>query len=395
LKIKLVILFVVCMLAARLNVGAEGVAFNFYGDTLRFTINNNFLPPFPEKPTEEAIRSFLGQLEGSDHQSIIKSLVAYKEERKPDDWLFYQLVRKTAESISPKAENYYRYTLYKWFLLTHTGYDATLALSGDKLLFYVQSDEVIYDIPYRMKDGKQYICLNYHDYGGDIDFTKNAFYEIAVSEPADHRPFSYKVTQLPGFTPTDYQEKDLSFNYHEITYKFKVKINAQVKNIFANYPVTDYQMFFNMPLSNGTYQSLIPTLKKNMKGMNVKNGVDYLMRFTRYAFLYEPDKVSFGKEKRLSPEQTLLYEYSDCEDRSALFFYLVKEIYNLPMIVLAYPEHVTVAVKFDKPVGQPVIYNGVKYSICEPTPQAGDPKLGEMPRALKNESYEVAYVYNP
>ncbi|MEI2740451.1 MAG: hypothetical protein V9F01_16890 [Chitinophagaceae bacterium] len=62
----------------------------------------------------------------------------------------------------------------------------------------------------------------------------------------------------------------------------------------------------------------------------------------------------------MSPEQTLLYEQSDCEDRAALFFCLVKEIYNLPMIVLAYPEHVTIAVKFNKPVGTPIIYNGHK-----------------------------------
>ncbi|RYE21497.1 MAG: hypothetical protein EOP51_15485, partial [Sphingobacteriales bacterium] len=126
-----------------------------------------------------------------------------------------------------------------------------------------------------------------------------------------------------------------------------------------------------------------------------KKGVDYLMRFTRYAFLYEDDGLNFGKEKRLSPEQTLLNKYSDCDDRAALFFFLVKEIYNLPMIVLAYPEHVTVAVKFDKPVGQPVIYNGEKYSICEPTPQVGDPLMGEIPKNLKNETYEVALVYEP
>jgi hypothetical protein len=62
------------------------------------------------------------------------------------------------------------------------------------------------------------------------------------------------------------------------------------------------------------------------------------------------------------------YHYSDCDDRVALFYYLVKEIYNLPMIALLYPTHVTMAVPFDKPVGAPVLYKGKKYSICEPTP---------------------------
>ena len=119
------------------------------------------------------------------------------------------------------------------------------------------------------------------------------------------------------------------------------------------------------------------------------------MRFTRYAFLFEPDSRQFGNEKRLSPEQTLLYEQSDCDDRAALFFYLVKEIYNLPMLVLAFPEHVTIAVKFDKPVGTPIMYKGEKYSVCEPTPQKQDLKLGQLSPNLDKATYEIAYAYIP
>jgi hypothetical protein len=65
------------------------------------------------------------------------------------------------------------------------------------------------------------------------------------------------------------------------------------------------------------------------------------------------------------------------------------------MIVLTFPEHVTLAVKFDKPVGTPIIYNGVKYSVCEPTPQKEDLKLGELSPTLANVSYEIVYAYNP
>lgn len=119
------------------------------------------------------------------------------------------------------------------------------------------------------------------------------------------------------------------------------------------------------------------------------------MRFTRYAFLYEKDSEIFGKEKRLSPEETLLYKYSDCEDRAALFFYLVKEIYNLPMIVLVYPNHVTIAVQLAKPVGKPIVYNGKKYSVCEPTPQKQDLRLGQRIPSLSKVGYEIVYAYNP
>jgi hypothetical protein len=134
----------------------------------------------------------------SPYEPVINALTAYKEQHKPDDWLFYQLIRKTAQLISPKAENYHRYTLYKWFLLSKSGYDATLAIAGDQILFYVQSDENIYNIPFRIRDNKQYVCLNYHDYG-NIDFEKTKFSEIAIRTPEAQKAFSYKVTQLPAF----------------------------------------------------------------------------------------------------------------------------------------------------------------------------------------------------
>jgi hypothetical protein len=168
-----------------------------------------------------------------------------------------------------------------------------------------------------------------------------------------------------------------------------------VKGFYANYPVADYQLYFNVPMSKETYNSLIPQLKNAVAGMSTRNGIDYLMRFTRYAIRYEDDKEHFGREKRLSPEQTLLYDQSDCEDHSALFFFLVKEIYRLPMLVLTFPAHVTVAVKLDKAPGTPIMYNGDKYYICEPTPQSQDLSIGRISKELQSENFEVAYAYHP
>ena len=238
------------------------------------------------------------------------------------------------------------------------------------------------------------MCLNYHDYG-KIDFSKNQIFEVELTVPEATQSFSYKVTELPNFAGDVYAEKDLSFDYHQKTYHFKIKLNPQVKNIFANYPVVDFDSYFNIPLSHETYSSLIPSLKNNIAGMTQKQGVDYLMHFTRYAFLYENDQENFGKEKRLSPEQTLLYEHSDCDDRAGLFFYLVKEIYNLPMIALMYPTHVTIAVQFDKPVGKPIVYKGRKYSICDPTPQLEDLRLGQLSSDISKNSFQVVYEYTP
>lgn len=394
-----ILFFLVVLHVAPLVLPAQnktpGIHFDFYGDTIALELDQSFHVSFNDRVSDLAVKAFNDKISVSHYQPVIRALLSYKQELKLDDWLYYQLVRKTAQQVSPKAENYIRYTLYKWFLLTRSGYDALLTVSGDSILFYVQSNENIYNIPYSIKDGKQYVCLNYHDYGGFIDFSKRQFREVEITVPGAHTAFSYKVSRLPHFRPGNYLEKDIRFNYNQHDYYYKVKINPEIKTIFANYPVVDYESYFNIPLSAETYQSLIPLLKKSVKGLSVKNGVDYLMRFTRYAFLFETDAATFGAEKRLTPEQTLLYDGSDCEDRAALFFYLVKEIYDLPMIVLAFPAHVTVAVKFDKPFGKTILYNGDRYSVCEPTPQKTDLNIGQLSPGLYGVPYEIAYAYHP
>ena len=369
--------------------------FDFFGEKIQLPGPGTFKPDSPDNTSPEAIHTFLAGISTSDFQPLIRSLLAVKQREELDDWLYYQLIRKAAGALCPKKQNYYSYTLMKWFLLTNSGYDARIKTSAEKILFYVRSDDRIYNIPYYTRDGAQYVCLNYHDYGNNVDFSKEVFSEVPLSIPETNHSFTYQITRLPDFNPGSYLEKDIRFSFYNVDYRFRIKLNPDVKTIFANYPVVDYAANFNIPLSQETYRSLIPLLKKYTSGMSVKGGVDYLMRFTRYAFMFKTDVENFGAEKRLTPEQTLLYGESDCEDRAALFFYLVREIYNLPMIVLTYPQHVTIAIKFDKPVGKPIIYNGEKYYVCEPTPQADDLGIGQIPPSLRHQSYEVAFAYSP
>jgi hypothetical protein len=207
------------------------IRFDFYGDTIALQPDPSFAVDFNTPLSDLSVKTFNKRISSSDYQGVIKALLSYKTELKLDDWLYYQLIRKTAQQISPKAVNYPRYTLYKWFLLTRSGYDALIRIAGDSILFYVQSDENIYNIPYCMKDGKQYVCLNYHDYGGFIDFDKEKFAEVVMAVPGAHTAFSYKVRRLPHFRPGDYLEKDIRFSYNQTDYSYKVKINPDIKPI--------------------------------------------------------------------------------------------------------------------------------------------------------------------
>lgn len=173
-----------------------------------------------------------------------------------------------------------------------------------------------------------------------------------------------------------------------------ILVNPEVRNYFTNYPATSYATQFNIPLNELTRQSLLSNLKKKLIGLTINEGVNMLLSFTRTAFDFANDTEVFGREKRLTPEETLLYEKSDCEDRAALFYYLIKEIYNLPMIVLSYPDHVNVGVALDG-IGYVVNHENRLYTVCEPTPQKKNRGLGKIDASRKKQTFEIAYSYVP
>ncbi len=373
---------------------AQQYAVDFYEGTVNFSADTSVDITFNDSLTKQNISIFYNQLSSGNYQNLISSLTTYKENHHLNDWLYYQLIRKTAEQLSPKAINYNRYTLYKWFLMIKSGYDAKIAIGNNQIIFYVRNDEDISDIPFFMIDEKKYMCLNYHDYG-KLFQKEGSYIPVNIKVEGAKKQFIYKITRMPNFKPNAYYQKQISFKYKHKEYHFDVKLTDEVSSIFKNYPIVDFESYFNIPLSKATYASLIPILKENIKKMPTKKGVDYLMRFTRYAFLYKDDEMALGKERRFSPEQTLLNDQSDCDDRAALFFYLVKEIYNLPMIAMLYPTHLTMAVQFEKAIGDVIVYNGNSYSVCEPTPQKQDLKIGQLSTQLKNTPYQIVYAYLP
>ncbi|WP_286590766.1 hypothetical protein [Sphingobacterium sp. N143] len=368
--------------------------FDFYDGRVSIDVPLSFHVPFDDSLSAARVQQFYQEINQTEYQRLIDSILAYKDKQHLNDWVYYQLVRRVAQQIAPKSDNYVRYTLYKWFLMCKSGYDARLGLRDNQIILYIKSKDDISDLPFFNLNNNNYICLNYHDYKSIFNYQEQ-YKLVDVKVPEATQGFSYKVTRLPEFKPDSYSEKEIGFKYRGKAYHFNLKVNSEVNEIFKNYPIVDFETYFNIPLSSQTYQSLVPRLKEYMTKMSTKKGIDYLMQFTRYAFLYEDDREIFGQEKRFPPEQTLLNDASDCDDRAALFFYLVKEIYNLPMIAIRYPTHVTIAVQFEKPMGQGIFYNGNYYTICEPTPQDKNLSIGQVSLKHQHEKYEVVYNYLP
>ena len=132
-------------------------------------------------------------------------------------------------------------------------------------------------------------------------------------------------------------------------------------------------------------------LKEKVRTMGNYEAVRYLLGFTRQAFRYKTDSEAYGLENvTFSPEETLFYPDSDCEDRSILFVFLVREVLMLDAILIDYPEHASAAVNFKTTsYGEPILYNGSKYTICEPTGPGNDLLPGQYPNGLENVPFNI------
>jgi len=325
----------------------------------------------------------------------IPEMASIKNRLNLSDWHYYQLIRKVSQQIVPKEKDYWGYTYCKWFFLARSGFNPVLCTIDDKLLLYIKSNSTIYNIPIKIIGEKQYVCMNYHDYNHDIPIEKTTPQPIQTSFVEKGGDFNYMIAAMPDFPEEKYVNKTIAFNYKGEAAKHEIKVFPEIKEYFINYPVTDYRFQFNIPMSKVTYSSLIPRLQATLKKKPKEEGVEYIMFLVRNALGFEADSLMYGREKRFSPEETLASEWSDCEDHAGLFFSLVREVYDLPMIVLSYPGHVNVAVKLEKPKGKTILHNGSIYTICEPTPQKKVFYLGEMEKKLSKKKFDVVYEYIP
>lgn len=387
------LLTITCLIAApELKASEPPTALHWLGKEIRLDISPSDLPASHVHDASGALA--LGRVLDARGVGILTQMQSIRDELQLCDWLYYQLVRKVADRLAPKQADYYRYTTLKYHLLRASGYDPMLVLGENRILLYVRSPDPVYNLSFRMVDDRQYVCLNQHDYGFQPG-TGGPVLDVLRDTGPVSRDFLYTIDRMPAFPETTYETLDLHFEYARRTEKVRIRVNPELKSIFANYPVTDYRNQFNIPVSRETAESLLSQLRDRIKGMDLRQGIGYLQQFTREAFPFARDTDVFGREKRLSPEETLIYSNSDCEDRSALFFWLVREIYNRPMVVVSYEDHVTVAVDMGEHRGHTIEYNGKAYTICEPTPQRVNLPPGRIIHGIHDRPSEISYAYEP
>lgn len=364
---------------------------SFYSERIPVDYNTDLFISDPVEIKDNPIVDFYKLLDYSNYQVLLNDLVKYKEKFHLNDWLFYELINGSVKQLAPNLSTNNQ-TLIMWFLASKYGWNTRLAYTKDELFIYIQSDNDIFEVPMIEDGGKTFINTSHISRNKRKRVQQRAIYLLNFKPNPKGKPFQFILKELPVLKPIT-ARIEVPFHYGTQAYRITVDIDKNIKKILSNYPLVAEKNYLRVGFSPTLQKSLITQFKTLLEDKTQAEGLSLIAAFTRTAFHYKEDNDYFGMSKPMIADEVFQYNYSDCEDRSALFFNLVKELYDLPMLVITYPDHLTIAVSFDCQDGDAIKYEGKNYYICDPTGPINSIRIGNIPNEYKNKKMTVIDKY--
>ncbi|MCF7913087.1 MAG: hypothetical protein K9M99_11200 [Candidatus Cloacimonetes bacterium] len=340
--------------------GSETLRLSYWGLVFNLNYNANMKIAKIEKCNAEEIASFWGRISNTDYELILKDLQKMREKFKLNDWAFCQLIYQTGAEIYGEIN---MSNLFTWFILTKSGYDCKVGYNADDIYLLLATRNRIFGEPHLMLEDRDYYS---------IDLSNTAIKPLNIYTYDGSYPDADDLIDL-NLTTSPYLEevvveRQLSFSYKDSTWTIPIQQNKTLIDFLADYPATDLTVYFEAEISPLLRKSLIKGLTPILTERTEAEALNILLRFVQTAFKYQTDDQQFGEENSLFPDETIYYDYCDCEDRSILFSYLVKEFLGLEVIGLDYPGHIATAVQMNFDIeGDKITYNGSDYLVCDPT----------------------------
>ena len=309
----------------------------------------------------EAITSVWEKMSGTEIESSVDFYKEIQRQSNINDWGLARLMFTTGETIYRGDRNLAR--LYTWFMLIQSGYKARTGFNDNGVLLMLAAESHIFGTPFFRFDDVPFFMAHFDK----IPPEPQRIFTYQSDFPGELVPLSLQIRAIPGFTPQK-TKRDLSFQFQGETIRVQVEIDRNLIAFYEFFPQTELEIYFNAPVTYSTASGLKNALSEHVKGRSEREAVHLLLRFVQTAFGYKIDPDNFGREKPLFPEETLFYDYSDCEDRAILFSFLVRELLGMEVVGLRYPGHIAAAVKFSQPFpGDSVTHRGNTYHVCDPT----------------------------
>ncbi|MBS3915993.1 MAG: hypothetical protein KG003_15960 [Bacteroidetes bacterium] len=362
---KNTLLIAVCSLIRICSAATEIKQFDFYGRTVMV----------PLDPTLQHLRfdskniSFikvstqLKAMHKLDLPNTFRQLRQEAKKMKLDRVGYFQLIKVFSMKAFPEQSADFRKAI-AWYGLRDVGIDVILVGSHDYFNLFVRLDQEP-DGCYSMSSGgKKYFSVT----KGEIPYNKMEVFRPLLLQDSAMDPLSLDISCLPELG-NSIVGRSREFEYNNRNYVLNTRYNANLVSYMNDLPRFRIGThLYNLRPSEEAGKSLDDSLKIWMLGMSYSEKLSFILNMVQRAFPYKADRDYRPREKRNFIEQTLADDYTDCEDKAALFCYLAKNYLNSNTILIYSQSatHVTAALELEKNApGYTFKLNNKGYLICE------------------------------
>jgi hypothetical protein len=371
--------------AARVVGGPPANALNtvFFGALVSLPKVDLGLKPLPAELTTAAISDFWQQISSAKTKDLLDGLRRQRDLMSLGDWAYAQLVYRTSLSIANNDTSTAR--LIAWHFLVKSGYVARIGFDERTVHVLLKSDQLLYGHSYFTMGGAKFYVV---DLAGGVAPKVGSIRTYDGDHPDATKALGFHMATLP-LLAEELQTRVLRFQYRQQKYEIPVSVNRNLIEFLTWYPHTELPGYLNAEIESTAMENLVTALRPHVAGRTELDAVNFLLRMVQTSFDYKTDGDQFRREKWLFPEETLFYPFSDCEDRSIMFAYLVRKLIpSVSVVGLIYSDHIATGVRFSGAVsGDARTHNGVRYVVSDPTYIGADAGM-EMPQ-YKNASPTV------
>lgn len=364
---------------------------DFYHHDFEIEYRGQLLTQAPLELSELGITAYRQQLGLQDWSAPLQTLEDQRTAWQLNDWLYYRMVEQTVRRIAAQLTTNER-RLLSAHLLHLSGYDVRVCYDTSDVFVYARTEEALFEVPIITDGGQRFVNLTAASSARD-GLTRSLKFHPLVSNPTG-KPLSFSLDRLPKLPPR-MQERVYTFSYRQQVYKVHALSDRSIVAWMSDYPIFDEGKYVETALSPAVASRLYEELTPLLADKTELEQLELLAAFTRGAFVYKEDKRSYGFSKPMIPDEVLHYPVSDCEDRSALYFALVRDLLNLPVVAIAYNDHLSVGVSSKHLTGKGFTHDGRYYRVCDPTGPANSSDIGEHPYGYANRRFKVVASYVP
>ena len=386
--------WVFCLLLSVTGLSASSsVAFSFYGAAIELSYNPDQLPRTRLTLEESSLVRGWRWTEQHLCEQLRYDLGWYKDQLQLSDWLYYQLIEQAVGQLLPPSQELQRRMLTA-ALLYDSGYDIRLVLTRREFLVYVYVTTSLYEVS-QFEDAGRVFC-NLRGIGKPLSEGRSSVIMLTVPSNRQGQAFDFALNSWPSL-PEKPVNRHFSFVYQGADYELPLTYDASRVELLNNYPVLDEIYFIRSPLSQSLSASLLPQLREHMRDMPQREQLSFLAALCRTGFAYGEVPLPDGRQgqKSMVADELFYYHQSDCEDRTALFFNLLKELLNLPMLVIVWEDHVSLAVALEGTEGDYFSHKGRNYFFCDPTGPADTAEVCIIPSGYEGLSFTIVGDYQP